>query len=78
MEVKLHVQTDHADDFPVQLGKLVAHIVILQISQIAGMKRLVIELCLLKFADEGVHALRIISSGGAKLAVRHAVSPSDG
>jgi hypothetical protein len=47
VEVKLHVQADHADDLPVQFGKLVAHVVILQIGKIARVKRLVIELCLL-------------------------------
>jgi hypothetical protein len=33
------VQADHADDLPVQFGKLVAHIVILQIGKIARVKR---------------------------------------
>lgn len=76
MQVKLHMQADHTDDLPVQLGQLVAHIVILQVGQIPGVKRLMIELGLLKFADQRVNDRRIVGGGGAKLAVRHAVSPS--
>jgi hypothetical protein len=48
VQVKLHVQADHADDLSRPVGKLVAHVVILQIGKIPGVKRLVIELCLLK------------------------------
>ncbi|MEG7486310.1 hypothetical protein V6D92_05940 [Enterobacter hormaechei] len=47
-----------------------------QVGQIPGVKRLMIELGLLKFADQRVNDRRIVGGGGAKLAVRQVVSPS--
>jgi hypothetical protein len=44
MQVKLHMQANHADDMPVQFGELVTHIVILQIGDKTCVERLTIEL----------------------------------
>ena len=43
MQVKLHVQTDHADDLSLSLRKLVAHVAILQVGKIARVERLAID-----------------------------------
>ncbi|STD25263.1 Uncharacterised protein [Enterobacter asburiae] len=45
---------------PSLLRKLVAHVAILQIGKKPGVERLMVELCLLQFADQGIDNLRIV------------------